>query len=129
MQQEATPMTGSRTVSPALERRGIQNHEGFFAPYYLFELLERRHAEDLDATGRETGHSMLKRLFRRAQRNFPVGTPISFERTWTSWYKELFSILGFPPLHRIEPLGTARHGFVPISHACYLHDDIENSPL
>lgn len=129
MQQKVLPITDSRTVSPALERRGIQNHEGFFAPYYLFELLERRHAEELDPTGRESAYSMLKRLFRYAQRNLYVGTHVSFERTWTYWYKELFTILGFSPLSPLEPLETARHGLVPISHAFYFDTNANESPL
>lgn len=34
-------------------RLGLINHGGFFSPYYLFELLERQHGDELDPLGCE----------------------------------------------------------------------------
>jgi hypothetical protein len=121
-------------VSPALERRGIQNEGGFLTPYYLFDLLERRHAEELDPLGREAYRLPLKRAFQSAQKQLTahVGTSIRFESTWAWWYKELLQTLGFtqPQLRRLgEPVETARHGLVPLSHAYFLGEQADEAPL
>jgi hypothetical protein len=126
MQQEIISFPASGAASSALERRGVQNHEGFFAPYYLFELLERRHAAELDLPGGELPRITLRRLFRRVERIALAGASLSFERVWALWYRELFKTLGFPSLRRLEPLETIRHGLVPISHACYTEENGDN---
>jgi hypothetical protein len=122
------------TVSPALEKRAIQNEGGFLTPYYLFDLMERRHAEELDPLGREAYRIPLKHVFLQAQKKITglagSGTPISLKQTWTLWYKELFQMLGFSPLQPLtEPVETARYGLVPISHAYYLDEHTDEDPL
>ena len=120
------------TVSPALEKRGILNEGGFLTPYYLFDLMERRHGDELDPIGREAYHIPLKRTFQYAQKIITglVGTSISFERTWTLWYKELFQTLGFASLRKLEErVETMRYGQVPIKYAYYLNGNTEEEPL
>jgi hypothetical protein len=125
--------TGSNVVSPALEKRGIQNEGGFLTPYYMYELLERQHGEELDPAGRDAAHQHLRHVFQQVQRALTatVDTSITLERSWSLWYKELFQTLGFTALHRLsEPLDTSRHGLVPISHAYDLDDaPSEENPL
>jgi N-6 DNA Methylase len=119
-------------VSPALEKRGILNEGGFLTPYYLFDLMERRHGDELDPIGREAYHMPLRRTFQQAQKIITglVGTSISFERTWTLWYKELFETLGFASLRKLdERVETMRYGQVPINYAYYLNENIEEEPL
>ena len=45
-------------------RRGIINQGAFFSPYYLFDLLAHRHADELDPEGREANRRLLGRPFR-----------------------------------------------------------------
>ena len=40
------------------------NRGAFFSPYYLFDLLARRHADELDPEGREANRRLLRRPFR-----------------------------------------------------------------
>jgi len=125
--------TGNRTINPALGRRDVENHGGFLTPYYLFDLLERRHAEDLDLVNNDFNRKRLKRVLQQVQLALVVanGIRVSFERTWSLWYKELFSALGFPLqwVVEIDALETAGYGLVPVSHACYLHGQTDNMPL
>ena len=120
-----------RPISFAVERRGVQNEGGFLTPYYLFDLMERKHADELDPAGRDAQYQPLKRAFFSAQKKITevVGTPISFQKTWSVWYKELFQTLGFTPPHfrRVqEPVETAHHGMVPISYGYY--SDVPDDP-
>lgn len=123
-----------RPTSLTVERRGVQNEGGFLTPYYLFDLMERKHADELDPVGRDMYLQPLKRAFSSAQKKITelVGAPISFEKTWSVWYKELFQTLGFaaPQLRRIqEPVETAHHGIVPISHGYYVDLNEYTAPL
>jgi hypothetical protein len=49
---------------PDVTRRGILNQGAFFSPYYLFGLLARQHADELDPEGREANRRLLRRPFR-----------------------------------------------------------------
>ena len=62
-----------RPVSLAVERRGVQNEGGFLTPYYLFDLMARRHADELDPVGREAHYQPLKRAFFAAQKKITEG--------------------------------------------------------
>src|SRR5258707_8673364 len=120
-----------RPISLAVERRGVQNEGGFLTPYYLFDLMARKHADELDPVGRDTHYQPLKRAFFSAQKKITevAGAPLSFEKTWRAWYKELFQTLGFisQQFRRVqEPIETAHHGMVPISHGYY--SDIPDDP-
>jgi len=105
-------------------RRGLANEGGFFSPYYLFDLLARRHEEELDPAGRDTNRRLLRPVFRRAWARLAGGSTL--DEAWQAWYRELFTALGYigddgatlRPLP--EAVETARHGRVPISHAVYL---------
>src|SRR6266849_4613305 len=113
MQQQIEIITPvpDESVSPALEKRGIQNEGSFLTPYYLFDLLERRHGDELDLPGREANYALLKRTFQQVQRTLMglSSTQVSIERTWSLWYKMLFQTLGFSQLKRLaEPFETAR---------------------
>lgn len=134
MIESTSQPSGESATSPALEKQGIQNEGGFLTPYYLFDLMERRHADELDPMGREASRVPLKRAFQHAQKIITglVDTSISLERTWSLWYKELLQTLGFaaPQLTRLtEPVETARHGLVPVSHAYFLTEDTDAPPL
>src|SRR5215471_14992245 len=114
-------LSAERPTSLAVERRGVQNEGGFLTPYYLFDLMERKHADELDPVGRDTHYQPLKRAFLTAQKKITelIGAPITLEKTWSVWYKDLFETLGFtaPHFRRLqEPVETAHHGLVPISH-------------
>ncbi|HZT35624.1 MAG TPA: hypothetical protein VFA15_06870, partial [Nitrososphaera sp.] len=73
-----------RPASLAVERRGVQNEGAFLTPYYLFDLMERKHADELDPVGREAHYLPLKRAFFAVQKKVTelVGEPMSFEKTW-----------------------------------------------
>ena len=114
--------------------RGIVNQGAFFSPYYLFDLLQRQHADDLDPEGREANRRLLRRPFRNAWARYG-DTGSTAGQAWQAWHRELFEALGFlgdregSPLQRLDtPVETARHGHVPISHAVYAAAD-DNSPL
>lgn len=119
-------------VSPAVERGAIENVGGFLTPYYLFDLLERYHADELGPDDRESSRITLKRLFRDVQKQLVdlVFKDITLERTWTLWYRGLFELLGFSNIKKLdEPLETERQGFVPISHVYTLGEGDEVQPL
>ena len=59
----------------AVERRGVQNEGGFLTPYYLFDLMERKHADELDPIGRDIHRKTLKRAFLLAQKSSPKKGP------------------------------------------------------
>lgn len=44
-------------------RRGLANEGGFFSPYYLFDLLARRHGDELDLPGRDLNRPAVTRSF------------------------------------------------------------------
>ena len=119
-------------VSPASERGVIENVGDFLTPYYLFDLLERNHADELGPDDREASRNALKRLFRDVQKQLVdlVFKDITLERTWTLWYHGLFELLGFSNIKQLdEPLETERQGFVPISHVYTLGEGDEAEPL
>jgi hypothetical protein len=122
--EDPQPSTNGPTITPAIERRGVQNEGGFFTPYYLFELLGRQHGDELDPQGREPARRFLKRAFQQAMRGWGEitnGKPI-LAQTQQLWYNTLFQMLGFPPLQRLEtPVETLRQGLVPISHTHFLN--------
>lgn len=131
---ESELLSVERPTSLAVERRGVQNEGGFLTPYYLFDLMERKHADELDPLGRDTHYQPLKRAFFAAQKKITelAGAPVSFEKTWSVWYKELFQTLGFtsPQFRRVqEPVETAHHGLVPISHGYYSDTPDDPAPL
>lgn len=108
-------------------RRGIANEGGFFSPYYLFDLLGRRHSDELDLPGRDTNRRLLRPVYRRAWARLSGGSTLG--EAWSAWYRELFTALGFlgetahlRPLDR--PAATTRYGSVPISHAAYLDGSV-----
>ena len=47
---------------PNTTRRGVLNQGTFVSPYYLFDLLARQHADELDPEGREASHRLLAHL-------------------------------------------------------------------
>lgn len=119
----------TNTVSAALGRRAVQNQGGFLTPYYLFDLLGRRHDEELDPVGSESNRSLLKYCFRKVW-NGLAASPLTFGQAWTQWYKPLFESLGFEKLEKLDmPLETVRQGLVPISHAFYADDNQNEAPL
>ena len=131
---ESELLSVERPTSLAVERRGVQNEGGFLTPYYLFDLMERKHADELDPLGRDAHYQPLRRAFFAAQKKITelVGSPITFEKTWSVWYKELFQTLGFPApqFRRLqEPVETAHHGMVPISHGYYSENPDDPTPL
>ncbi len=102
--------------------RGIVNQGAFFSPYYLFDLLQRQHADELDPKGREANRRLLRRPFRNAWARYS-DTGSTAGQAWQAWHRELFEALGFR-LQRLDtPIETARHGLVPISRAAYLTTD------
>lgn len=114
-------MTGSIDI-----RRGLVNQGGFFSPYYLFDLLARQHADELDPAGRETNRRLLRRPFRAAWNRYAESGSTTGE-AWQAWHRELLEALGFlgdglaqPPLRQLDqPVETARHGLVPIARAAF----------
>jgi hypothetical protein len=91
--------------------RGIINQGVFFSPYYLFDLLQRQHADELDPEGREANRRLLRRPFRNAWARYG-DTGSTAGQAWQAWHRELFEALGFR-LHRLEtPVETPRHGEV-----------------
>lgn len=102
-------------------RLGLINHGGFFSPYYLFELLERQHGDELDPLGREANRKPLRRVYRKAEERLAAGSTAG--EAWSAWHRELLEALGFTGevIRRLEsPVETARHGEVPISHGAFL---------
>ena len=99
-------------------RRAIVNQGAFFSPYYLFDLLGRQHAEELDPLGREANRRLLRQTFRKASERYGESGSKPGE-AWQAWYEELFTALGFDAarLRRLDaPLDAGRFGLVPISH-------------
>jgi hypothetical protein len=107
-----------------ITHHGLVNQGGFFSPYYLFDLLSRQHADELDPTGRETYRRMLRRPYLSASNRFANGS--SPAEAWQAWYSQLFQALGYlepgcPALTKLEaPIPTPRHGLVPLTHAVNL---------
>lgn len=113
-------------------RRGVSNEGGFFSPYYLYELLDRQHHDELDSAGRDANQNVLPRFFRNAQRRFSE-TGSTPGQARDAWYTELFTALGFigreNNIRRLdEKVATRRYGAVPISHGAYL-DENDGIPL
>ena len=75
---ESELLSVERPTSLTVERRGIQNEGGFLTPYYLFDLMERKHADELDPLGRDAHYQPLRRAFFAAQKKITelVGSPI-----------------------------------------------------
>jgi type I restriction-modification system DNA methylase subunit len=113
--------------------KGIINQGAFFSPYYLFDLLGRQHADELDPEGREANRRPLRMVFRRAWQRYGENGSTRSE-AWQAWLRELVAALGFGStamqaddalqqgngilLHHVqEPVDTLHHGLVPISHA------------
>jgi hypothetical protein len=119
-------------ISPAIGQRGVQNQGGFLTPYFLFDLLERQHEDELDPAGRDSNRRFLKKVFRLAMRGWgdmSTTTP-TFQQTWKLWYETLFEVLGFTQLRRLDaPLETSRYGLVPVSHALYSNAYTDEAPL
>jgi hypothetical protein len=95
-------------------RRGVSNEGGLFSPYYLFDLMQRKHGDELDLDGRERERRMLPRLYRKAMARL-VG-PCTLGEIWAAWYRELFEALGFNPQPRFDAIATPMHGRVPVTH-------------
>ncbi len=95
-------------------RRGVSNEGGLFSPYYLFDLMQRKHAEELDPDGRERERRSLPRQYRKAMAR--LATPCTLGETWTEWYRELFEALGLRPQPRFDAVATPLHGRVPVTH-------------
>jgi hypothetical protein len=102
-------------------RRGIVNQGAFFSPYYLFDLLGRQHADELDPHGREVNRRLLRQVFRKARLKYGESGSKPGE-AWDSWLRELFEALGFALQLLPAPLETAHHGLVPIARAAYASD-------
>src|SRR5262245_57672947 len=102
-------------TAPDAIRRGVANEGGFFSPYYLFDLLGRKHEGELDFEGRERERKSLPRLYRRAMAKLQ-GTGTRGD-LWREWYRDLFAALGLEPQSIGDGATTERHGLVPISHA------------
>ena len=56
-------------------RRGIINQGAFFSPYYLFDLLARQHADELDPEGREANRRLLRALARYGETSSSARKP------------------------------------------------------
>ncbi|MBI4613294.1 MAG: hypothetical protein HY720_06755 [Planctomycetes bacterium] len=95
-------------------RRGVTNSGGFFSPYYLFDLMARRHGGELDPDGRERERRNMPRVYRKAMARLDSGGTLA--ELWRAWYGDLFETLGFQPQAVRGGIGTARHGRVPVSH-------------
>ncbi len=99
-------------------RRAIVNQGAFFSPYYLFDVLGRQHAEELDPLGREANRRLLRQNYHKAIARFRE-TGSKPGEAWQAWYEELFTALGFDStrLRRLDaPVDAGRFGLVPISH-------------
>lgn len=110
-------------------RRAIINQGAFFSPYYLFDLLGRQHADELDPLGREANRGLLRKAYRKALDRYGE-TGSKPGEAWQAWYEELFTALGFDAtrLHRLDaPVDASRFGLVPISHA--VAAPVDDSPL
>lgn len=106
-------MTTSESI-----RRAIINQGAFFSPYYLFDVLGRQHAEELDPLGREANRRLLRQNYRKASAHFGE-TGSKPGEAWYAWYEELFTALGFDStrLRRMDaPVDAGRFGLVPVSH-------------
>jgi len=130
--EAAVPLLEIPPISSVIGQRGVQNQGGFLTPYYLFDLLERQHEDELDPAGREPNRRFLKKAFRQAMRGWSdLATTIpTLQQTWRLWYEVLFEALGFKQLRRLDtPLETTRHGLVPVSHALYPDDNVDEAPI
>ncbi|MFP4440914.1 MAG: Eco57I restriction-modification methylase domain-containing protein, partial [Chloroflexaceae bacterium] len=103
-------------------RKGIINQGAFFSPYYLFDLLGRRHADELDPEGRDINRRLLRQVFRKAWRQYGE-TGSTPGEAWQAWLRELFEALGFRLQHLPAPVETTHHGVVPISRAAFAEGD------
>jgi hypothetical protein len=101
--------------APDAIRRGVANEGGFFSPYYLFDLLGRRHEDELDFEGRERERRALPRVYRRAMAKLEGGG--TRRDLWHGWYEDLFTALQLDTQDIADGAETERHGRVPISHA------------
>lgn len=95
-------------------RRAVSNEGGFFSPYYLFDLMVRAHADELDLDGRDRERRMLPRVYRRAMARLDEAS--TFGDVWREWYRELFQALGLETQALLDGIITPRHDRVPVSH-------------
>lgn len=96
-------------------RRAVSNEGGFFSPYYLFDLMARAHANELDLEGRDRERRLLPRTLRHALARLDETS--SLAAVWREWYSQLFEALGVETQAFAGGVETPRHGRVPVSHA------------
>jgi hypothetical protein len=84
-------------------RAGLRNVGGLFSPYYLFDLMQRRHADELDDAARDALRRELRSAYRSIDRRLREET--SAADAADLWYRPLLELLGFgvrlatPALH------------------------------